>query len=371
MKAMYCGSFDPITKGHLDIIRRAAGNYDRLIVNVGLNRNKQTLFDADTRVRLIKEAVRGLPQCHKIDVIADPRMIVDIAMLYGVDVLIRGARQGTDDEMQERNLAEVNSCLAKIRGRKLVTEIIRQTDPFLCSVSSTMVKKLCEMKQFIAAERCVVPSVHQELLKKYLFDFWKAGLRNSTEYDWKKIVAAYSGRPYHNLSHLGYMFNMLQIYVDQTGLLNYDSAAAKELMLAICLHDYVYDVRRDDNETLSGDEAYKLCTYSAISAPKIKSLVTATAHDNDNLHDLQPLICDLDLSVLGTFNKKEWQRYTGGIRKEYGCYSDEEYIPARIRVLENFLHKERIFHTDFFFNMLEKQARSNLTAEVARLKQKL
>lgn len=102
MKALFCGSFDPLTYGHLNLIGRAAALYDRLIVNIGMNKDKIPTFDRQDRIEMIKEAVKSLPRHENITVIADPRMTVDIAMQYRAKTLIRGIRTGTQDLEQEK-----------------------------------------------------------------------------------------------------------------------------------------------------------------------------------------------------------------------------------------------------------------------------
>ncbi len=363
MKAMYCGSFDPVTKGHLNIIKQASYQYEELIVNVGLNQDKKMMFDAETRVRLLQEAVGNIPRRRNIMVISDPGMTVDIAMKHNVRVLVRGVRCGNDDAKYENTLQEINKTLADIRGYKLMTDILSSDSASLNNVSSTMVKNLCKMKQFIAAEKCVPPHVHQELMRVYLYEEWKKFIAD--EQLWKVVVEAYTGRAYHNLSHLGYMFNMLQIYAEQTGNLKPESEEMRDLQLAVLLHDYVYDVSRNDNEAASAAFVDSLAQkLPEDSIARIKSLIMATTHEGKVLNEWQALICDLDLAILGTFDQDVWENYNDAIREEYAAYSEQEYLPARQKVLKSFLTRERIFKTDFFYKMFEKQARKNLMRKI-------
>jgi predicted metal-dependent HD superfamily phosphohydrolase len=73
------------------------------------------------------------------------------------------------------------------------------------------------------------------------------------------------------------------------------------------------------------------------------------------------------LSVLGTFERRVWKNYNTAIRKEYAVYPDEIYIPERKKVLERFAESNQIFHTSFFYNNFEEQARKNLEYELSNL----
>lgn len=208
-------------------------------------------------------------------------------------------------------------------------------------------------------------------MKVYLLETLKECLTGNAEGHWEVLTRTYLKRPYHNLSHLGYMVNMLQIYADHNADAIGSQAEMNELLLAVLLHDYVYDVRRDDNEAASAEFAgrFSASLYAEMSLSRIKNLILATSHDEKLPKNRNAaLIRDLDLAVLGTFEEQVWKSYNDGIRREYDIYDDSRYIPARIKVLESFLNRERIFGTDFFRDMFERQARKNLMTEIQRLK---
>ncbi len=389
MRAIFCGSFDPVTEGHLDIIKRAARAYETLIVNVGNNSDKKALFPVEERVSLIKEAIKDLPERERILVISDGGMTVDVAMAYDANVLIRGIRPGTDDMANEKNLLVMNQYLAKIRGFKLETKFYHSDDVFMASVSSTAVKKLFELHQYIAAARCVPANVHEAMCEVYLRKLWLTLFKKESDANchWKDLVKAYHGRPYHNLSHIAYMLNMLQIYLSQntncTDFSNY-----KELILAIFMHDYVYNTDHGDNSSITktevNDNGRMPLPYSnemasagvifdmrndlddTISVELARGLVMATTHSGDRLNNDYALIADLDLSIFGTFEKRVWKNYNTAIRKEYAVYPDEVYIPERKKVLEKFADSKQIFHTSFFYNRFEEQAHRNLNFELSK-----
>jgi pantetheine-phosphate adenylyltransferase len=106
--AIYPGSFDPITLGHLDIIQRSSRLYDRLIVAVARNLNKQPLFTAEVRVAQIQKAVAHLPN---VEADSFEGLTVTYAEQRGAMVLIRGLRAVSDFEL-ELQMAHTNKTLA-------------------------------------------------------------------------------------------------------------------------------------------------------------------------------------------------------------------------------------------------------------------
>ena len=102
--AVYPGSFDPITNGHLDILYRAAKIFDKVIILVCVNSQKKSRFSQDERVKMIKEAVSGM---DNVEVDATEGLTVEYAKAHGATHLIRGLRAVTDFEY-EFQLASAN-----------------------------------------------------------------------------------------------------------------------------------------------------------------------------------------------------------------------------------------------------------------------
>lgn len=94
--AIYPGSFDPITNGHLDIIRRASGLFDKLLIAVARNSEKNSLFTIAERVELIREVNRE----SNIEVVTFDGLLVDFAKQTGASALVRGLRAVTDFEYE-------------------------------------------------------------------------------------------------------------------------------------------------------------------------------------------------------------------------------------------------------------------------------
>ena len=108
-KAIYPGSFDPVTFGHLDIIRRAAESFDELTVSVLNNVNKRALFTVDERVAMLKKATKDIPN---IKVESFCGLLIDYAKEKDVHTVIRGLRAITDFEYELQN-AQTNRMLSK------------------------------------------------------------------------------------------------------------------------------------------------------------------------------------------------------------------------------------------------------------------
>lgn len=105
--ALYPGSFDPITNGHLDIIRRAAKMFDQVTVGVLVNSSKTPMFTADERVSLIREAVSDLPN---VQVIQFGGLLVDYVREHQITAIVKGLRAISDFEM-ELQMASMNKKL--------------------------------------------------------------------------------------------------------------------------------------------------------------------------------------------------------------------------------------------------------------------
>ena len=106
--AVYPGSFDPATYGHLDVIRRASVSFDRVVVGVLQNSAKSPLFSVEERVRILNEATKDLTN---VEIVAFSGLSVDFARQCKAKVIIRGLRAITDFEY-ELQMAQTNRVLA-------------------------------------------------------------------------------------------------------------------------------------------------------------------------------------------------------------------------------------------------------------------
>lgn len=106
-RAIYPGSFDPVTYGHIDIIERAAGIFDELIVAVLDNKAKSPLFSVNERVNILKEVLSDI---DNVKILSYEGLLVDFAMANEANVIIRGLRAVTDFEY-ELQMAQTNNVL--------------------------------------------------------------------------------------------------------------------------------------------------------------------------------------------------------------------------------------------------------------------
>jgi pantetheine-phosphate adenylyltransferase len=153
MIAIYPGSFDPLTKGHLSIIRRAARLFDELIVVVSYNPRKKTMFSIDERVRLIRESVSDFPNVQ-VDSVSN-KLTVDYARQRGAGAIVKGLRNQSDfqSEFQQYNM---NHQLAPD-----LESVLMLADNEEIFVSSTIVRDL--IRQGGAYERFVPKSVEAQV----------------------------------------------------------------------------------------------------------------------------------------------------------------------------------------------------------------
>lgn len=131
--AIYPGSFDPITKGHLNIIERASRIFDRLIVCVMINADKQPLFTTEERVDMIRRVIRDLPN---VTADSSPALLAEYAGRNGVNVVVKGLRAATDFE-KEFQMSLINHKI----NPNLDTMFLTSEHQFMY-LSSSVVKEL-------------------------------------------------------------------------------------------------------------------------------------------------------------------------------------------------------------------------------------
>ena len=155
-KAIYPGTFDPITNGHIDVIHRASNLFDSITVAVAKNESKNPLFSETKRVQLIQENFKN---SSNIEVIAFDGLIVDLADKLGAVALIRGLRVASDFEY-EFQMAQMNRHL----NEKIETVYLMPTEEHFFT-SSNLIKQVFK---FTDREKQLIPeNVHQELVNYY------------------------------------------------------------------------------------------------------------------------------------------------------------------------------------------------------------
>ena len=154
--AIYPGSFDPITLGHMDIIDRACSLFDKIIIAIAKSDTKDPLFSLEDRLKLAKTIYKDNSQ---VEVIGFPRQLtVDVAKEYNACAIIRGLRAVSDFEY-EFQLATMNRSLAPD-----IESIFLTPKESLIYVSSSLIKEICDLKGDIS--KFVDPIVEQALKAK-------------------------------------------------------------------------------------------------------------------------------------------------------------------------------------------------------------
>lgn len=148
------GSFDPITKGHLDIITRASGLFDKVIVSVLNNRTKNPLFSAEERVKLIEKTVESL---DNVEVDQFDGLLIDYVRQKNAKAIIKGLRAVSDFEY-ELQMASINQKLDD-----QVETIFMMTSPEYAYLSSSIVK---ELAKYHAQTHDLVPDCVEDALNR-------------------------------------------------------------------------------------------------------------------------------------------------------------------------------------------------------------
>lgn len=155
--ALYPGSFDPITNGHLDILARAANLFNKVIVTVAVNKNKKAVFSGDERVELIKQCIADKSWAGKIEVNKFSGLLVDHARKMKADTLVRGVRQISDFEYEFR-MALTNKRLAPD-----IDTIFLMPDEEFTFISASIVKEIAYWNGDLSS---FVPDLVAEALKE-------------------------------------------------------------------------------------------------------------------------------------------------------------------------------------------------------------
>ncbi|MEX2351771.1 MAG: pantetheine-phosphate adenylyltransferase [Balneolaceae bacterium] len=157
--ALFPGSFDPMTNGHLDLLERAAKLFDRVIVTVAVNNRKEAVFTGEERIELIREAITGKRWAEQVEIEQFTGLLIDFAKKKGVDTLIRGVRQISDFEYEFR-MALTNRRLAPD-----IDTLFLMPDEQLTFISASIVKEIAYWKGDLSS--FVPPNVAKALYSKF------------------------------------------------------------------------------------------------------------------------------------------------------------------------------------------------------------
>ena len=155
--AVYPGSFDPITLGHLDVMERSSRLFDHLIIGVGVNIEKRPMFDEKERLELIRTATAHL---KNVEIREFHGLAVEFVKSCGASVMIRGVRPITDIP------AELTMMMANRRLAPEVETLFMLADGELAHVSSSLIKQIASLADEQALAKFLPPNVVEAVLAK-------------------------------------------------------------------------------------------------------------------------------------------------------------------------------------------------------------
>ena len=157
--AVYTGSFDPITSGHLHIIERASKLFDTLVIGIGINADKRSLFDIDQRIELISMVTRELPN---VRVETFDTLAVDFVRSLGSAVMVRGIRPLTDIA------GEFTMLMANRQLDPAIETVFFMADERFAHVSSSLLKQIAQISdddehlaKFVPRE--IIPAIRKKM----------------------------------------------------------------------------------------------------------------------------------------------------------------------------------------------------------------
>lgn len=357
--AIYSGSFDIVTEGHLWMIKEGIRLFDKLIVGIGTNPSKQTLFDFKTRKQLLESVCMEFADKVVIEDFGN-LALVQFARDKNAAYILRGIRSVSDFDY-ERMLKNVNTDLDES-----IETVFLIPPRHLAEVSSSMVKGMLQINGWETIIKRYVPEATRDALIVH-FSCDPVQVARYYAGDIPSVILAQNyngaGRYYHNLQHLE---NCLKDFRAVEAILS-DSYS---VVMALLFHDIIYNAAARQplaNEMASWELANQLCQFNEPAATTIKHHILHTSHNyiGDKNADTDS-VCDIDMAILG-YSEHEFDEYEANIRREYAFASDAEYTNGRLGFLQSLLARATIFKTDYFYNKYEVSARANIIKLIKQL----
>jgi len=357
-KAIYAISGDPTTNGHVHILKRASSLFDEIIFVIADNFTKKYMFSKEERVQLAEDIVKREKLENVTVKSCENQFLVNFAKEEKVSYLVRGMRKSKDFEDESELFRENKSINPEVETVFFIA------DPDMHGVSSSLVRGMTTCKDW-----------EQEVIKKVPIDtYWKLKIHkdevwlrnylserrdifgNLADVIITKLME--DTRFYHSVSHVVDLIKKVEE-------LDVDEDLKGKLKDVSLFHDIIYDVNSQDNEKESAEFYSK---FMDISHLDVEEAIKATAlHDSKN--ELEEIFMDLDLSTLGA-NTLDYKVYMVGIRSEYAFVPWDVYKTERIKILNSFISRSKIYKTKHF-SQLENQARANIQFEIEYLKKDL
>ena len=393
--AVYVGSFDPITLGHLDTVKKAAKmHYPKLYVAIGVNPDKKPMFTTEERLKMIereidREVRPHLPASQEIIVTSYEGMTVDFMKKVGSSLCVRGMR-GVKELEEERNLSAINNDLyAKgMEGTGVrFTQAYFAADPEWAHVSSTFARELCKAGRDLDLLDLVSPDVAVKMIEKRdlaaahgavtpdelnkLQSLWQEFAPQNGEAadrNYSRMARKYgeAHRKYHTVKHLAEVFALFE--ENRAAFKNPQAVA-----LALFYHDVIYDIQSSDNEERSAQYASRALAEMGADPQliaRVADLINMTkVHKADAKDGDAALMMDIDMAILGA-SPARYKEYAAAIEAEYTShYAPQDYRKRRLQqFLEPCQKNTRLFITDAFERKYGAQSRRNLAWEWKLLK---
>ncbi|MDR3128608.1 MAG: pantetheine-phosphate adenylyltransferase [Bifidobacteriaceae bacterium] len=160
MVVVYPGSFDPITLGHIDIIKRIAKKFTKVIILVAYNENKRTLFSVDSRIELINDSLKECQVIGNVETQKHNGLLVDFVKNNNCDFVVRGLRRANDFDI-EYDMARLNKHIASVET------LLVAADPKFTHIASSYVKEIARFGGDISGlvPNIVVNKMHEQFKK--------------------------------------------------------------------------------------------------------------------------------------------------------------------------------------------------------------
>lgn len=216
--AFYAGSFDPFTNGHWALVCEALTKCDKVYIGIGINPDKKGLLTPQERVDGIQKTIsnfvsyytsnpkklKNLNEAERttyqrlfinskaIEVVSYEGLTIDTALKLKSTVLVRGVRNDNDKNYED-SLNKINQILTEVRGRKLDYLILKpKNQDEIAHISSSTVKSLCAVNEYIALQGFISPAIHNKITEKYLKPIFQTTLEQFGVADKNKIELAYN-----------------------------------------------------------------------------------------------------------------------------------------------------------------------------------
>lgn len=370
-KIAFSGSFDPITNGHLYVLKEGLKIADKALLIIAVNPDKKTLFSAQERKEMIYQTLVENQTEHQVDILVSKKeFVAQIALENECQYLIRGIRNGIDFDY-ESLIQKANTEV--LHGAKTIFIMPPRE---LESVSSSFIKNFIgPVGWHWYIQKFVSESVYRFIVKKYLFQYIQQYTKVPPEHITTLISTLEQhyqekNRFYHNLDHILHCYEELDWLSS-----NYEisTETIQDIGTAMFAHDIIYNAKqKQSDEELS---AQWLINYGKslnldfeVSAKLILSTAYFSSNQLSSEDEKTQIMHSIDFAILGA-PEDQYKVYQKNIRQEYSYVDQKDYCIGRIQALNQLL-KQTIYQS-IYFSKYENKARKNIQHEILQLESQL